>query len=128
MKIDETVKKETLYIAGVTAIFNVLMQAIFLIIGKWEIGVLLGGLLSFLAGVGNFLLLGLTVQKAVLKEEKEAKQLMKTSQALRQVAMFGILALGLAVPVFHWVAVIVPMFFPRIAIALRPWIKGGRDK
>ena len=45
-KIDPTVLKETGYIAAWVLVFSALTQAIFLMIGKWDITVLLGNLLS----------------------------------------------------------------------------------
>ena len=80
MKIDNTVKKETLYIACFGAILSMLMQAVFLIIGQWHYSVLLGNLWGYAAAVSNFLLLGLTVQKAVTKEPEEAKKLIETTK------------------------------------------------
>lgn len=119
-KIDATVLKETAYIFAFTLIFSVLMQAIFLIVGKWNYTVLLGNLLGIVAAVGNFLLMGITVQNALGKEEKDAKNLMKLSQMLRLLMLFVIAMIGYLVPVFSTVAVIVPYIFPRVAVALRP--------
>lgn len=119
-KIDATVKKETVYIAMFTLVLSVAMQSVFLIIGKWNYTVLLGNLLGYIASVGNFLLLGITVQNAVLKEEKEAKSLIKLSQMLRLIFMFAIALIGYLVPIFNLLAVIIPYLFPRIAIAARP--------
>ena len=93
---------------------------IFLILSKWDYTVLLGNILGFLAAVINFLLLGITVQNAVLKEEKDAKYLMKLSQTGRLFLMFIIALIGYLVPFFNILAVIIPFLFPRIAIALRP--------
>ena len=78
-KLDATVKKETLFISAITFILCVLMQSVFLISGAWDLKVLYGTLLGFSASVLNFLLMGYTVQTAVLKEEKDAKSLMKLS-------------------------------------------------
>ena len=119
-KINETVLKETLYIAVFTLILSVLMQSIFLIIGKWDYTVIWGNVLGFLAASGNFFLLGLTVQNAVLKEEKEAKNLMKLSQTLRLLLMFCVAIIGYCFSIFNTIAVVIPYLFPRIAIALRP--------
>ena len=83
MKIDKTVKKETLYIACFSFLLSLLMQSVFLIIGKWHYSVLLGNLWGYASAVANFLLLGLTVQKAVTKDEEEAKKLIKLSHTLR---------------------------------------------
>ena len=119
-RIDSTVLKETAFIAGFTFVLSLLMQSVFLILGKWDYTVLLGNILGFLAAVGNFLLLGITVQNAVLKEEKDAKYLMKLSQTARLFLMFIIALIGYLVPIFNIIAVIIPYLFPRIAIAVRP--------
>ncbi len=119
-KLDSTVLRETKYIAAFVAILSLLMQSVFLIAGIWNYTVLLGNILGFFAATGNFLLMGITVQKAVKKEEKDAKNLMKLSQSLRLLMMFVIALIGYSLPFFNTVAVIVPFLFPRIAVAIRP--------
>ncbi|MBO5195674.1 MAG: hypothetical protein J6C03_01095 [Clostridia bacterium] len=119
-KIDETVLKETKYIAAWIFIFSVLMQAVFLVISEWNYTVLLGNILSAVFSVLNFFLMGLTVQKALDKDEKEAKTLVKVSQLYRSLMILVVTVIGVALPCFNTVAVIVPVFFPRIAIAMRP--------
>lgn len=119
-KIDPVVVKETIYIALFSFILSILFQAIFLIIGKWNYTVLLGNVLGYVAAVGNFLILGLSVQKAVELDEKDAKARLKVSQSFRMLFLFIIAIIGYAVPVFSTLAVVIPYLFPRIAIALRP--------
>ena len=119
-KIDSTVLRETKYIAAFVAVLSLLMQSVFLIAGFWNYTVLFGNILGFAAATGNFLLMGITVQKAVEKEEKDAKSLMKLSQSLRLLMMFVIALIGYLLPFFNTVAVIIPYLFPRIAIAIRP--------
>ena len=120
MKIDKVVLKETKYIATFVAIFSVLMQAVFLIIGKWDYTVLLGNLWGAAVAVGNFFVMGLYVQKAVSQEEKEAKQTIKASQSMRFAAMVLLTGIGVVTPFFNWIAVVVPLVFPSVAIYLRP--------
>lgn len=119
-KIDATVVRETVYIAGFVLILSVLMEAVFLLVGYWDYTVLLGNLLSAVAAVGNFFLMGLTVQKAVEKDEKNAANAMKLSQAMRSLLLFAVAALGALAPCFHLLATLIPLFFPRIAVAFRP--------
>ncbi len=119
-KIDPTVLKETCYIGAMVFIFSLALQSVFLIIGKWDYTVLLGNLLGFVAAIGNFFLMGLSVQSALGKEEKDAKNTMKVSQSLRLLLLFVIGVIGYVVPVFNILAVIIPFVFPRIAVALRP--------
>jgi len=119
-KVDKTVLNETKYIALWVFLFSILMQAVFLVIGKWDYAVLFGNLLSATFAVINFFLMGITVQNAVVKEEKDAKTTMKVSQMYRTLMILVVTVIGVALPCFNTVAVIVPVFFPRIAIAMRP--------
>ena len=122
-KLDPTVRQESAYIASLVLILSILMQAVFLLIGKWDYSVLLGNVLSAAAAIGNFLLLGLTVQRAVTKDEKDARQLMKLSQTYRLLGLLVVAVIGFALPLFHPLAVVIPLLFPRIAIAMRPLFK-----
>lgn len=119
LKIDKTVRRETLFVAVYTVILSALMEAVFLLIGKWDYTVLLGNLLGAGGAVLNFFLMGLTVQSAVLKDEKDAKTQMKASQAMRLFMMCVIAILGAVLPCFQVFAVIIPLFFPRIAVMIR---------
>lgn len=119
-KIDQVVRKETKYIAIWVVIFSMAMQAVFLAIGAWNITVLLGNLLSGVAVTLNFLAMGITIQNAVTKEEKDAKQLMKLSGSLRLLLLFVVVVIGAALPCFDIWAVVIPLLFPRVAIAIRP--------
>ncbi len=119
-KIDAVVLKETKYIGLWMIIFSLLMQSVFLVIGKWHYSVLLGNLLSGVFGVLNFLLMGITVQKSLEKEEKEARSMIRVSQIYRNFMMIIVTIIGVVTPFFNTVAVIVPIFFPRIAVAIRP--------
>lgn len=122
-RIDATVIKETKYVAGVVTVLSVVMQAVFLIIGKWDYTVLLGNLLSGIAGVLNFLLMGITVQKAVLKDVKDAKSAMKVSQTYRTLFLAVVLIIGFTVPCFNKWATLIAILFPRVAVGLRAVIK-----
>ena len=119
-KIDPTVLKETAYITVFTIIFSILMQSVFLVLQKWDYTVLLGNLFGIFAVVLNFFLMGLTVQNAILKEEKDAKNLIKLSQNGRLLMMLAFAIVGYLVPVFNAIAVVIPYLFPRIAIMFRP--------
>ena len=121
MKVDTAVIKETKYISTWVFILSLLLQAIFLIIGKWDYTVILGNVLSGFVAILNFFLMGLTVQKAVEKEEKDAKTLMKFSLIYRNILIFASVVIGILLPVFNIWTVIIPIFFPRIAISFRPF-------
>ncbi len=119
-RIDETVLRETRYIAVGVLLCSALMQAGFLIAGQWDYTVLLGNILSGIVGILNFLFMGITVQKAIQKEQDAAKTTIKFSQLYRMLFLLMSVILGVILPCFHMWAVIIPLFFPRIAIAFRP--------
>lgn len=122
MKIDKTVIKETKYILFFVIILSVLMQAVFLIISKWNYTVLLGNIYGGVIAVLNFLIMGIYIQKAVNQDEKEAKQTVKFSQSLRFAAIVLFICIGVVIPFFNWITVVLPLVFPSVAIYLRPLI------
>ena len=68
----------------------------------------------------NFFLMGITVQRAVVREEKDARSMIKVSQIYRNFMILAVTVIGVVLPYFNTVAVIVPVVFPRLAIAVRP--------
>ena len=122
-KIDATVQKETKFVALVAFILSLLMQGGFLIAGFWDYTVISGNLLGYIAAVGNFLLLGLTVQKAIGKEEKEIKRLVAFSQYGRLLILLLVALIANFVSIFNLVATVIPFIFPRIAVMIRPYVK-----
>ena len=120
LKLDNVVIKETKYIALWSLIFSLIMEAVFLIIGEWNYTVLLGNLLGVTINIINFIIIGITVQSAVKKDEKDAKQTMKASNMARMFFIFVTVAAGVLIPCFNRWAIVIPLIFPRLAIAIRP--------
>ena len=122
-KIDPSIKKEISFILLITLILSVLMQAVFLIIRKWDYTVILGNLLSLLLVFANYYFMALSVESAVDKDEKGSKQTLKISQSLRMLMLLAGLAIGFALSCFNIITVAVPLFFPRIALLIRSMVK-----
>ncbi len=119
MKVDKVVMKETKYIVCWTLIFSLLMQAVFLIIGQWSYRVLLGNLLGASVAILNFFLLGVTVQKALQKSPDELNKFMKISHMYRNLMVLVVAVIGVVLPCFHTVSVLIPLLFPRLGLAIR---------
>ncbi len=128
IKPDKTICRETKYITFWVLILSVLMESIFLILQKWDYTVLLGNLLSGSVAVLNFFFMGITIQKSLTKEPANAKKNIQVSQSVRNLTMFLAVAIGVLLPYFNTVTVIIPIFFPRIAITLRPLWKNNVEK
>lgn len=123
-RINSTVIKETRYIALFSCVLSVLLQAVFLIVlRRFDFTVLLGNLLGLIIGVGNFFFMGIGVQKAVEKDEADARKVMRFSQTARFFGVFILAMAGVLIPVFDPIALVISIFFPRIAIAARQFKK-----
>ena len=124
-EVSDAVRRETLWVAAWTLGLSLVMHLVFAVIGKWGWDVLLGSLLGCGTAVGCFFWLGLTVQKAVGRPEKEAKRILQGSQLKRLLVQGAALAAGFAVAWLNPWAVLIPLFFPQIAVRARPlWKKG----
>lgn len=128
LKVDKVVLNETKYIAFMVIILSAFMNSIFLVFHRWDYTVFLGSVLSSAVSVINFLLMGITIQKALLKEESDAKKLVKASQSMRNFGMLVVLGIGVLLPCFNTISVIIPVFFPRVAVLFRPLWKENGDR
>ncbi len=120
IKADKTVLKETKYIAFFCIALSIIMQIVFLLLKKWDYTVILGNILSLTVAVLNFYFMGISIQKALLVDESQARKIIKTSQSIRNMFLFLGIAIGVLIPCFNTVAVILPVFFPRVAVSFRP--------
>ncbi len=120
-RVDRAVWVETIYIAITSIILSAIMQAVFIFVG-WDYTVLLGNLLGFVASVLNFFLLGLSIQRATRSGDvKYAKNFMRLSQAGRMLFLVAVGVIGAVLSCFNIWAVLISLFFPRIALILRPF-------
>ena len=121
-KLDPVVRKETLRIGLGTIICTAAMLLVFFLIGKFDLTVLYGGLLGGGFAVLNFFLLGLSVQRTTSQEDaKKAQAKMQMSYTLRLLLMAAVVIVGIQLPCFHWVAVVIPLIFPRLIIFILQW-------
>lgn len=118
-KIDATVRRETIYVAAWVGILTAAMLAIFLASGAFDLTVLAGAILGAVTAVANFLLMGLTIQGAIGLEEKDARTRLRGSQNLRMLMQMIVAVLGAVLSCFNLWAVLIPLFFPRIAVTIR---------
>ena len=128
-RVDPVILRETVYVSIVSLVLSLLMQGVFILIGKWNITVIWGNLLGLCAAIGNFFLMALTVQHSVGLEEKDAQVKVRFSMSARMMLLFAVAALGALLPCFNIAAVLIPMLFPGIAAKIRPlfnrWMEGG---
>lgn len=120
MKLDKTIIRETKYIAVCVSVFSIIMEAVFIILSKWSMRVLFGNILGATTAILNFLVMGVTLQRAISKNDENAKKLIKTSWLFRTFVLFMVVITGVSVKGISAISTIIPLFFPRFAIFLRP--------
>ena len=103
----------------IVLILSLLEQAVFLLIGMWDYTVLLGNLYGAALAVGNFFFMACTVAKALTLTPEEAQKKVKLSQQSRMLILLVLCVIGGVLPFLHTIALLVPQFFPRIAVAVR---------
>lgn len=144
MKVQETVRRETINIAVGTAVLTGVMLAVFALLGRMNVPVILGAVLGCCVAVLDFFLLGLTVQSAAelqatlpaapaqtdedgeqpesQEQQEVSKQIrrkMQLSQMGRMLMMVAAAVLGAAAPCFDLFAVVIPFLFPKTVIYAR---------
>ena len=127
MKVQSTVKKETVQIAvqcGIACLV-LLICFFFLHIAKpekvsFDYRVILSAVLGTLVAVMNFYLMGLTVQEIVNTENQEdAYQKMRASYRNRTMLQLIWIVIALIAPIFNAVAGIIPLLFPGAFLRIR---------
>lgn len=119
IKIEPAVKSESKRIAIGVLAMSVIMEVVFVVLGKFDYTVLLGNLLGGGWAIVNFFIMAMAVQKSVSKETpQEAKLVLQNSYTKRLLCLVAILLIGLKVEYFNWISVFIPQIFPRITIAI----------
>lgn len=117
--LDAEVVKTTRYTALVVLIGSLLMQAVFLIIGRWDYTVLLGNLLGAATAILNFFIMAQMVSKALSQEDKDqANKRTQLSRSMRMLMMLVVCVIGHLAPCFNLFAVAIPLVFPSIGALL----------
>ncbi len=126
--IDPTIKRETAYIALATLILSAFTEAVFLVIGKWDLPVLFGNLLGAGVGILNFLLMGLGLQKALDKDEKGAKATVSFSHTMRFFLMAVVLVIAVLSGWFNLLTTVLGLFFPSVGVYMRSFAMKKNSK
>lgn len=131
MKLQESVKKESINVLLFSSIACVLMFLVFFILHQkmpdkvgFNYSVILGGLIGTAVACLNFFWMGLTVQRVVNTENQDiAYQTMRLSYRNRTLMQVLWLALCMLLPQIHVIAGILPLLFPGIFLKARGVLK-----
>lgn len=127
MKLQDAVKKETVFIFFGCAAFTAVMILSFFLLNRafpeivpFGSKVILSGVLGCLIASLNFFWMALTVQKVTSTEdEAKAKGIMALSYRNRMLLQLLWVVLAFALPVFNGAAGLIPLIIPSVLIKLR---------
>ena len=117
-------KREIAFVALGTILLSALEIGAFFLFGYYTDKVLFGACLSAAAGILNFILLALTVEKALTyppEEEAAAKNLMKLSRVSRMLLLLALLAVGAWL--FNVWSTLITAIFPSIIVRVRTFMR-----
>lgn len=115
MKLSPAIIKETRHIAIGVLVGDAVMIAVFALLKRLDYTVFLGAALGSVAVILNFLLLCIRAQRA-MEDPERARVIIQRSYTFRMLFMVAVMALGVAAPCFHTVAVVIPFLFQSMTI------------
>lgn len=116
-KPQQSIVKETKRIAVGTVIMLVVMLAVYAVLGKFTVGVLLGGLLGSAYAIFNFFMLGMTLQKAAsMTDQQMAHMKVRSSYSARMIGMLVLAVVAFALPFIEGIPCLIALLFPRATI------------
>ena len=116
-KPQQSIVKETKRIGVGTVIMLVVMLAVYAVLGKFTVGVLLGGLLGSAYAIFNFFMLGMTLQKAAsMTDQQMAHMKVRSSYSTRMIGMLILAVVAFALPFVEGMPCLIALLFPRATI------------
>lgn len=116
-KPQQSIVKETKRIAVGTVIMLIVMLAVYAVLGKFTVGVLLGGLLGSVYAIFNFFMLGMTLQKAAsMTDQQMAHMKVRSSYSTRMIGMLILAVVAFALPFVEGIPCLIALLFPRATI------------
>ena len=127
-KPQQSIVKETKRIAVGTVIMLVVMLAVYAVLGKFTVGVLLGGLLGSAYAIFNFFMLGMTLQKAAsMTDQQMAHMKVRSSYSTRMIGMLILAVVAFALPVLEGIPCLIALLITSAPIFVLPVTRQIKD-
>ena len=120
--LSKKITKEIIKMLMSIFIMLIIMVLFFAIFGYFNLPVIFGALLGGIVAFLNFFFLAVSVENAV-KEDKNPKIVVASSYSLRMLFIGVMIVVAIKSPYFNYVAMVIPLIFPRIAIMITNLIK-----
>lgn len=127
MESRKIVYRETAVAAIGVTLCTAVMIAVFVLLDKFDMSVLWGGLMGAVLSIGNFFFMALGTSIAADKAEQQdvagGTRLVRNSYMLRLLVLFLILILCAKSGVFHLIALVLPQVFVRPTLTAAEFLK-----
>lgn len=123
----EATKKQSARVALGVLAGTAVMMVVFAGLNRLDPTVIRGALLGIVVAIGNFLLLALSVEKAMGAGDR-GKLIIKMVYNLRLVIILAAVAVGHFVPAFHLIAVVVPLVVASITTHILRAVETRREQ
>ena len=127
MKSKNTAFRETASVAIGQVLCTAAMIAVFALVGKYSLSVLLGGLLGAAVATANFFIMSFVANLAADKAEAQdvagGQKLIHLSYLCRMIGMFLVLILCAKSGYFHPLALVLPLAFTRPILTIAELFK-----
>ena len=122
---------QTLWVAAGQVICTAAMIGIFALLGKFDVSVLLGGIVGAAIATANFFFMSLFATLAADKAEAQdvagGQKMIQLSYMGRMLGMFLVLILCAKSGLFHVLTLVIPLVFTRPVLTVSEYVqkKGG---
>ena len=127
MESRKIVLKETALVAAGVAIGTACMVGVYALIGRYDLSVLLGGLVGAVLAIGNFFFMAVIATLAADRAEKQdvqaGQKLISTSYPLRLLVLGVILFACGKSGLFNILSLVIPLLFIRPSITIAEFIR-----
>ncbi len=113
-----SVKTDVLRVCAGNFILGAVMVLIFAVIGRFSLSVIWGALLGNAFVSLSFFWLAVSVSKNVEKDPENARKRVSATYTYRLLAMAAMVIVAIKLPMFNWVAAVVPLFYQRLVITV----------
>ena len=120
-------KKDILQVILGSTVLCVVMNIVFLAIGKFDYTVVLGTLLGLFCAGMNFVFLALSLSKS-LEKGARASGYMGVWYLIRLAFISAVVVFAIKSPYTNYVATVIPLVFPRIVITFLQGIMQYKNK
>ena len=131
MNTKQFVLRETGMLALGEAICSALMVGVFVAIGYYNTAVLLGAAVGLLMAVANFFLMAVAAEaaadRAMNDDVKGGKAILRTSQNMRLLVMFGLLLVLAKAGVCNPFAMVIPLVLARPVLMVIEFFRKAGD-